>query len=118
MAVQCTTNAYSVGGALSGLSGAGLVHADNLGNDLAIGPGQSAFAFPTGLASGATYGVTVLNQPVSPSQTCTVNNGSGPVSNAAVSSVSLSCTTNTYPVGVTIVGPAGGRFGPSAQRRQ
>lgn len=105
--VSCTTNSYTVGGTVSGLSGSGLVLQDNLGDNLSIAAGQSTFVFGNKILSGVPYRVTVLTQPSSPSQTCTVDAGEGSVVASDVSSVSVSCVTHKYNVAVTVTGLAG-----------
>lgn len=82
----------SVGGTVSGLVGSGLVLQINGGDDLAISANGS-FTFDTKLASGSSYAVTVKTQPTSPSQTCTVDNGSGTVGFKAITNVSVTCRT-------------------------
>jgi large repetitive protein len=106
VAVVCATDTYRVGGTLSGLGGSGLVLQDNLGDNLSVSA-SGMFTFATAVADGAAYGVTVLTQPSSPSQTCTVTSGSGTIAAAAVSSVSVSCVTNSYFVGGNVVGLTG-----------
>jgi hypothetical protein len=59
--VTCMTNAFRIGGTISGLTGTGLV-LNNGGEDLAI-TGNGTFTFLTPVASGATYNVTVKTQP-------------------------------------------------------
>jgi len=81
---------YSVGGTVSGLSGAGLVLQLNGGNDLVV-QGNGNFAFSSALASAAGYVVTVRTQPTIPTQVCTVNNGSGSIGQSNVANVSVSC---------------------------
>ncbi len=75
VAINCTTNNFTVGGTVSGLLGAGLVLQANGANNLAIG-GNGSFTFGASLASGSSYAVTVLTQPSGPSQTCSIANGS------------------------------------------
>ncbi|MCK7593461.1 fibronectin type III domain-containing protein, partial [Pseudomarimonas salicorniae] len=104
--VTCSTNTYTVGGTLSGLSGSGLVLRNNGGDDLGLGSNGS-FVFSAPVASGATYAVTVHTQPGSPTQTCTVANGSGTVSSADITHVEVTCSTNTYTVGGTLSGLSG-----------
>lgn len=104
--VNCETNTYTVGGTVSGLVGTLVL--GNTGGDTRTLTGDGGFAFPTPLASGATYDVTVVTQPGAPSQTCTVSNGSGVVTNAAVTNVVVTCTTNTFAIRGTISGLAGG----------
>jgi len=65
--VTCTTNTYTVGGTLGGLTGSGLVLQDNAGNDLTIAANGTTFVFSTAIASGAAYAVTVKTQPSGPS---------------------------------------------------
>jgi hypothetical protein len=104
--VVCATDSYAVGGTVTGLTGSGLVLQDNLGDNLSLtAPG--AFTFATHVADGAAYHVTVLTQPSSPSQTCAVTNGSGSIAAAAVSNVGITCTTNSFMVGGTVVGLSG-----------
>ena len=105
--VTCTTNKYTIGGTVSGLAGTGLVLQDNGGDNLTVS-GNGAFTFATPIASGGTYAVTVLTNPTTPSQTCVVANGSGTVTNANVTTVTVTCTTNKYTVGGTVTGLAAG----------
>jgi subtilisin-like proprotein convertase family protein len=76
---------------VTGLSGAGLVLA-NGGSSLPVGSNGS-FTFPSALAGGAAYSVSVLAQPAGPAQTCTVSNGSGTMPLSNVTSVSVACVT-------------------------
>lgn len=103
IAVTCTTNTYAVVGTVSGLDGSGLVLRNNAGDDLTIEQG-GRFEFPTKVESGARYLVSVLKNPTDRSQTCTVTNGTGTVTNQEVTNVEVSCATNTYTVGGTITG--------------
>src|SRR6266702_7624578 len=92
------TSVYSVGGTLSGLaSGVTVVLEDNGGNDTTISA-DGTFTFSTQVANNAAYAVTVLNQPTG--QTCTVTSGSGSVSGANVTSVSVTCKISTLPTEV------------------
>jgi sugar lactone lactonase YvrE len=100
------TQSYTVGGSVSGLSGAGLVLQDNGVDDLAL-QSSGSFAFPTSIASGALYSVTVKTQPSNPWQTCVFGNPSGTVSSNNITNVSLTCTTNVYGVGGSINGMSG-----------
>ena len=101
-----TTPAYSVGGTVSGLTGT-VVLQDNGGDNLAVAA-TGSFTFPTKLASGAAYAVTVKTQPTG--QTCAVSGGTGTVGTANVTSVAVTCTTSppaTYSVGGTVSGLTG-----------
>jgi hypothetical protein len=97
----------TVGGTVNGLAtGANLVLRNNGGNDLAISANGS-FAFSMPMASGGAYAVTVYHQPTSPSQTCTVANGMGMMGSGNMTSVAVTCVTNSYTVGGTIIGLQG-----------
>ncbi|HSQ64653.1 MAG TPA: glycine rich domain-containing protein [Polyangiaceae bacterium] len=90
VAVACVTNEFSVGGTVSGLpTGQTLVLQDNGSDDLTL-TASGAFAFATKVQSGQPYAVTVLTQPAS--GPCTVQNGSGTVGAADITSVAVVCT--------------------------
>lgn len=59
------------------------------------------------MASGLNYTVAVYTPPGNPTQTCTVNNGASPVTNANITCVTLICSVNTYTVGGMVIGLAG-----------
>ncbi|HTB75116.1 MAG TPA: hypothetical protein VK762_17820 [Polyangiaceae bacterium] len=101
--VTCTINKYAVGGTVSGLAGTGLILQDNLGDNLTV-TANGTFSFATSVASGGGYSVTTFQNPTTPSQTCVVTNGSGPVTNASITTVTVTCTTNKYTVGGTLTG--------------
>jgi glucose/arabinose dehydrogenase len=101
--VLCETEAFTVGGTVSGLAGSGLVLQNNGGDDLAIAE-NGAFVFDTELAGGQDYAVTVLTQPSSPAQTCTVSNGSGTIDGAAIDDITVDCVTDSFTVGGTVSG--------------
>ena len=106
VAIACTTNTYSVGGNVSGLSGSGLVLQNNLGDDLPVAA-DGTFTFPTAIASGAGFAVAVKTQPTTPSQSCSVTGGSGLVTSSAISSVAVTCTTSTFSIGGSVSGLVG-----------
>ncbi len=105
VAVNCTTNAFAVGGTVSGLAGTGLTVLMNGKNPVPIGA-NGPFTAAT-LGTGVGYSVTVGTQPTNPSQTCLVANGTGTVGVAAVSNITITCATNSYGVGGTVSGLAG-----------
>jgi hypothetical protein len=86
--VTCTTNRFTIGGTVSGLTGTGLVLGNNGGDAFAIAS-NGAFTFPTPLPSGTTYAVTVLTNPSG--ELCTVQNGSGTVAASNVTNVTVTC---------------------------
>src|SRR5580704_16159776 len=102
----------TIGGTVTGLDGTGLV----LANGSAAGAGASmsttkltikgngAFTFPGVVAPGAAYSVGVASQPASPTQACTVSNGSGKVGSGSVTNIVVTCTTSAFTVGGGISG--------------
>jgi len=103
------TGSYTIGGSVSNLVGTGLVLVDNSTDSLTVTSNSGAnvnFTFNTKVSSGGTYSVAVQTQPSNPAQTCTVTGGSGTVSTANVTTVSVACTTNavTAMIGGTLSG--------------
>ena len=99
VAVKCTA-LDTIGGTVSGLVNPGLVLQDNGGDRLDIAPDATSFSFPTPLANGGSYIVTVLTQPLG--ETCLVSNGSGTAS-GAVTNVAVACTQQ-FDISGTITG--------------
>jgi hypothetical protein len=93
---------YIVAGTIKGLSANGLVLKDNGADDITVPLGASSFQFPVQISPGGAYDVQVGAQPAG--LTCTVNNGSGTNVQAPISSVTVSCSTQSYTVGGTITG--------------
>lgn len=81
---------YSIGGNVTGLTSSGLVLQVNGEQDLAISV-DGPFTFADPIESGAVYRVTVLTQPSSPSQTCTVHHGVATVPKSNVTDVEINC---------------------------
>ena len=67
---------------------------------------NSAFTFPTAIAAGGTYQVSVLTQPTG--QSCTMGAGSGSIANSNVTNVVVKCIAITHTVGGTVSGLADG----------
>ncbi len=102
--ITVTTPYYTVGGSLSGLApGNTVVLQNNGGDDLSLSANGS-FTFGTALVDGSSYAVSVLAQPTSPNQVCAVSNGSGILSGADVTNVSVVCTTVGYTIGGSVSG--------------
>ena len=102
--ITCSSGTVSIGGNVIGLLGIGLVLQDNGGDNLAV-PTSNPFTFKTALAIGSAYNVTILTQPTSPSQTCTVTYGIG-TANVNVGNIQITCSTGTLSVGGTVSGLA------------
>ncbi|HEV2270232.1 MAG TPA: choice-of-anchor tandem repeat GloVer-containing protein [Steroidobacteraceae bacterium] len=93
VAVSCSTNTYTVGGTISGLTAGGLVLLDN-GADASGQPASTAhFTMPTPIAYGSAYGVTVQSQPTG--LVCSVSNGTGTMGAGDVINVAITCEKNT-----------------------
>lgn len=104
---QVTT--HTVGGTVSGLAGSGLVLKLNGSTSLPVSQNGS-FTFPAGLATGATYAVTVGTQPSNPTQSCVVSNGAGTVGSVDVTNVLVTCAgqpPQLYTVGGRVSGLTG-----------
>lgn len=100
------SQAFPVGGTVTGLLGTGMVLQNNGGDDIAVNA-NGAFVFPAKIGSGKPFSVTVKAQPSAPSQKCTVTGGSGVIATGAVTSVVVNCTTNGFTVGGQVTGLAG-----------
>jgi 6-phosphogluconolactonase (cycloisomerase 2 family) len=100
---------YTVGGTVTGLSGSGLVLQNSGGNDQPISASGS-FTFSTPLPSGTSYSITVKSSPSSPAQGCLIANGTGTVTSANITNVSVSCQDG-FTVSGTVSGLAGSGLG-------
>jgi hypothetical protein len=104
--VTCATGVNTIGVQVITLLGKGLVLQNNGGDNLTVNaPGTYTFATPVAL--GNAYNVTVLTQPTSPSQVCTVTNPSGTVA-GNVGNITVTCSTGTLSIGGSVSGFAGG----------
>jgi hypothetical protein len=103
--VTCSTPTISIGGSVTGLDGTGLVLQNNGGNNLTVSANGS-FTFSNLIVSGGSYNVTVLTQPSTPAQTCTVSGGSG-TTTSNVTTVQVLCPAVFFPVGGQVVGLVG-----------
>ncbi|WP_395377132.1 choice-of-anchor D domain-containing protein [Marinicella sp. W31] len=92
IAVTCAKDTFTVGGSVSGLTGTGLTLQNNAGDDLLI-TADGSFTFNTALADLSNYAVIVSTQPNTPTQSCTVSNGSGQINGENVTNVSVDCET-------------------------
>jgi hypothetical protein len=98
---------YAIGGTVTGLQQGSVVVLQNNGGDDVTVSANGPFAFPTSLADGAAYSISVRSQPVGPAQTCTVSNGGGAVAGAAVNAVQVQCDLNNYNVTLSYSGLGG-----------
>jgi hypothetical protein len=92
VSVSCATPppaAFTIGGTVTGLNGTVVLQGGG-GATLAITT-DGAFTFPGTVNSGGNYDVSVLTQPLSPPQVCSVTNGTGVVSSANITNISVEC---------------------------
>lgn len=105
--VTTTGMRASISFSVSGLANTGLVLTNN-GVDSFTVISNGSFTFVNKVPSDSPYAVTILTQPTG--QTCAVTNGSGTVSNANISNVTVVCSgggtpmATTYKVGGSVSG--------------
>jgi N-acetylneuraminic acid mutarotase len=107
MGVYYPYNTYNLGGVIAGLNGNQVILQNNGGDNLSLSA-NGTFEFNTAISQGADYEVTVLSNPQSASQTCTITNGLGMNVMAHVNTIAVNCVTNSFNVGVTVTGLAAG----------
>ena len=104
IAVACEdlpANTYTIGGTVDGMMGDTLV-LENNGEEIKI-TSDGPFTFPTPLADGTDYKVTIKSQPEGTS--CTITNNEGTVNGANVENVTVTCSdVSTYTIGGTLTG--------------
>jgi hypothetical protein len=107
--INCATNSFTVGGSINGLTGTGLQLSNNGASPINVAAGSTTFTFPTPLASGAAYSVTVGGTIATPTQTCAVtpSTAAGTVSGSDVTDIVVNCTTSTFTIGGSITGLTG-----------
>lgn len=97
---------YRVGGTVTGLEGSGLVLQLDGANDVPVRI-DGEFSFDLPVPNAATYTVSVLTQPASPTQRCSVGNGTGAISGRNVIDVTVTCVTQSFAVGGMVSGLEG-----------
>ena len=102
VSIPTPTVTFSLGGSVSGLTGAGLV-LSNPGSSNLLVAANGGFTFSPLVGAGTPYAVAVLTQPSG--QTCTVTNGTGTAS-ANVTNVAVTCVPS-FNIGGTVSGLAG-----------
>jgi hypothetical protein len=91
-----------LGGTVSGLTKTGLVLQNKTGPLLPIAVGSTTFAFVELLKSDEDFDVEIATQP--PGALCKLANNKGKSGAYNVTSVAVTCTTNTYDLGGKISG--------------
>ena len=92
-----TSPAFTVGGIVDGLAGAGLVLVDQAAQVHVAASGS--FTFPGTFPAGSAYDVRVQAQPANPDQVCSVVDGTGTV-DADVTNVAVHCANVGTPSGL------------------
>src|SRR5579863_10030564 len=82
---------YTIGGTVTGLSGAKLTLMNNGADTLTVTE-NGRFTFANPVSSGGKYNVTIDGEPLNPIQFCVAGDGSG-TAEANVTSVQITCTT-------------------------
>lgn len=101
VSIACTTNSFTVGGTVTGLSGTLVI---KNGTDM-LTVTTSSFTFGVSVPSGNTYNVQIVTQPSG--QTCSVTaNATGTVGNGNVTNVTIACSTSGSDPGI-LCGAAG-----------
>lgn len=103
--------AYTLGGTVTGLLGSGLVLTNLSTNALPI-DSDGPFAFARTFGSGSRYEVRIQAQPENPRQFCEVANGSGTVTDADITDVTVRC--ESLPADGTVLDPSFGNDGRAA----
>jgi len=99
-------DSYTITGMVSGLGGgASVVLKDNNADALTVSANGS-FTFPTALASGTSYTVTVGTQPAG--EACQVAGGGSGVVTGDVTNVVVTCVAVTHTIGGTVSGLSSG----------
>lgn len=101
-----SSNQFTVGGTLFGLADGTSVVLQNNGEDNLTLLTNGPFTFPTALASGSGYTVTLLTQPEG--QACSVIHGSNSNISSNVTNIEIVCSTDQFAVGGTLSGLADG----------
>jgi len=109
VSIGCTLTGYAAGGSVTGLSGTGLTltMTGSVPQSVSVATGSTGYFFPTALNINNTYSVAITANPTSPWQTCTFPGGVtsvGGTVNGVFTLPQITCTTNTYGVGVTFNG--------------
>lgn len=92
--VSCSTNAYTVGGSVSGLGSGQQVTLEDNGGDALTVTSNGSFVFTTSVTYGSAYTVSVGTQPAG-GLICLVSNSAASSITADVTNVGVNCVPNT-----------------------
>jgi hypothetical protein len=91
-----------LGGSVIGLTKSGLTLQNKSGTPLEVPANSATFSFPQLLASDEAFEVKIATQPKGAK--CTVSNGKGTTGSFDITSVLVTCITDTYNLGGSITG--------------
>ena len=103
LGIYNASNRYSISGTLSGLNGNQVVLQNNGGDDLTLST-NGMFTFANLVREGSEYDVTVLSNPSTPEQICTVSNAWGNNITANINDINVTCQTLSYSISGTLTG--------------
>ena len=99
--IVCVTNAYTIGGQVTGLSaGNSVVLQNNLSDNLTVNTNGS-FVFATALLDQSPYSISIFSQPTG--QICSAAQNTGSLNGASVNDVSITCQTPSLSIDVSTV---------------
>ncbi len=96
--VICVTNAYTIGGNVSGLSMGNSVTLQNNATDDLLINANGNFFFPLPLSDGSVYSVSVTSQPAG--QSCSLTNNTGTLNGGLVNDVNVTCQSQSLSLDV------------------
>lgn len=96
------TPTHTLGGTITGLSGASGLTLANGNDSLVVAVGASTFTMPMRVPEGNAYLVIVQSSP--PGLSCNVSQGSGTMATGNVTNIAVVCSAGTYSLGGTIGG--------------
>jgi len=101
-----SSTSYAVGGTVSGLSANESVTLLNNGGDAVIVSSDGAFTFPTRLAGGSAYAVTLQSH--TPGIACSISGGSGAIGAADLTDIAVACANGKAAILYSFAGGASG----------
>ena len=102
ISVVCSDFPFKVNTLVSGLSAGNSVTLSNNGVDPIKVDSNGSFDFPSPIARGGSYSITVLTQPVN--QICSVNGGSGANVSSDIRGISVVCSDRSLKISGSVVG--------------
>ncbi|MFK8013502.1 MAG: hypothetical protein AB8B80_15795 [Marinicellaceae bacterium] len=105
--VECVAVAYNVGVDVNGLAFENSLQVLNDGVELIEVNANGVTLFSIPQLDQETYNISVITQPTSPNQTCTVVDGQGTI-NAEETILTINCITIPYSIGVNVSGLSNG----------